>query len=415
MNLLSISLNYIAQKKLNTFLNTLLLALGVGIIVFLLLVQFQLQEKFTNNVKGIKMVVGAKGSPLQLILCNVYHIDYPTGNIPLIEALKISNNKRFVRKSIPLALGDSYKGFRIIGTTQAYPKHYQVQISSGKLWEKTLEVTIGAEVAQTLKLKIGSTFAGAHGLEDDDVNIHTETAYRVVGILKKSNTVIDRVILTNIESVWAVHESHEEEKEEEHKEHHTIETYEQACADTATTREITSLLITDYSNPIAAINLPRVVNQIGVLQAAAPALEVNRLFELIGVGEQALQIFAAIIILIAMLSIFIALLNALKERQYDLAIMRTLGATQSKLFLQIILEGFLLTFLGLLLGFALGHGVVAWIGTWEDVSDKVQLSSLIFLQTEFFIALAVLLIGLIASLIPAFQVYRVDISKTLSS
>jgi putative ABC transport system permease protein len=376
-----------------------LLAFGIGIIVFLLLAQYQFQEKFTNNVKGIKMVIGAKGSPLQLILCNVYHIDVPTGNIPLADAEQISQMRRFVKKAIPLALGDSYKNFRIVGTNLDYPAHYKVEIAEGKFWTNEMEVSIGAEVARKSNLKIGSQFAGAHGLEDNDIH-HEAHLYKVVGILKPSNTILDRLILTNVESVWEVHEEHNSNQLDSTAE--------------AKPKEITALLITQYTNPIAAINLPRIVNQIGTLQAAQPAIEVNRLFELLGFSANILVIFARVIIVISALSIFIALFNALRERRYDLAIMRTLGASQFKLFSQIIIEGLILAVLGALFGFIFGHLGIAWVATWEDVADKIQLTGWIWLPEEYTIALMVLLIGFVSALIPALQVYRVDVAETLA-
>ncbi|MDX2305354.1 MAG: FtsX-like permease family protein [Microscillaceae bacterium] len=423
MNLWIISWYYLRNKALNTTLNTILLALGVGIIVFLLLVQKQLSDKFQNDIKGIKMVVGAKGSPLQLILSNVYHIDVPTGNIPLTDANQISRNRFFVKGSIPLALGDSYQGFRIVGTEPSYPKHYQMRLQKGRIWQKTMEVTIGAEVAELAKLKVGSTFLGAHGLvsAEDAIMMHEEKAYKVVGIFAPSNTVLDRLILCNIESVWAVHEEHTSEvpaadstTQTDHHESHQEADSTQIASEGDENKEITALLITEYANPLAAINLPRTVNAIGRLQAASPALEITRLFALIGIGEQALQAFALIIIVIAMLSVFIALYNALKERQYDLAIMRTLGASKFKLFSQIILEGIILAALGAMLGLLLGHATVYLISGMEGISDKIKLQAWIFLPEELWVLAAIFTVGLLAAIIPAFQIYRIDISKVLS-
>lgn len=381
------------------------LAFGVGTIVFLLLVQQQIQEKFTNNIKGVKMVIGAKGSPLQLILCNVYHIDLPTGNIPIAEAQKLQQNRRFVKQSIPLSLGDNYQNYRIVGTNHDYPKHYKAKLAEGRLWKdkSTLEATIGAEVAQKLNLKVGSTFSGAHGL-DAEGDKHDDKQYRVVGILKPTRSVLDRLILTSLESVWAVHD---------------LPLTAEAAQDSTEgimqdTREITALLITEYTNPMAAIMLPRIINNMGNLQSASPAWEVNRMFSLIGVGEQVLQAFGFLIIAIALLSIFVALYNALKERRYDMAVMRTLGASQSRLFGQVLLEAFILILLGSSLGILLGHSAVVLIGTWESVSDKIQLSGSVFLIEELWLVLAVFVVGLIAAIIPAWQVYRIDISRTLS-
>lgn len=394
MNLFVISWSYLKNKALNTFLNSLLLGLGIGIIVFLLLVQKQVEEKFTSNVRGIKMVVGAKGSPLQLILCNIYHIDNPTGNIPLKDAEQIANNKRFVKKSIPLALGDNYQGYRIVGSNRDFALHYQLKIARGTFWQNEMEVTIGDEVARNTGLKIGDSFQGAHGL-DAEGHRHEEVLYKVKGILKKSLTVADRLILTQVSSVWKVHDKEDE-----------------VVPDSL--RELTALLITQYTNPIAAINLPRIVNAKGNLQAASPALEINRLFNLLGIGEQVFRVFAYCLIAVSVLSIFIALWNALKERKYDLAIMRTLGASRRKLFIQIILEAMILVALGGLTGLLLGHFSAELIGKMEVVYSKVNITGYLFLPEELYILLLIFVVGWIASLIPAIQTYRIDISETLS-
>ncbi len=417
MNLFTISFAYIKNKKLNTFLNILLLAFGVGIIIFMLLILHQLETRFTNNGKGINMVVGAKGSPLQLILSSIYHIDYPTGNIPLSEANIISNNKRYVKKAIPLALGDSYEGFRIVGTNKDYVEHYEAEISDGRVWEKNMEATIGSDIAKITGLEVGSTFSGSHGLQQDSILEHKEQQYEVVGILKPSNTVLDRLILTNVESVWMVHEGHGGKKKAT-KTNLSDTTHHKKAQKTGMQKaedekEITALLVV-YRNPLAAINLPRIVNAQSSLQAAAPAIEIARLFGLIGVGVEVIQYFALIIILIAGLSIFIALYSALKERQYDLAIMRTLGASRFTLFTQIIMEGLLLAFLGFCIGFVLAHGAVELTGRLMDTSSQILITGFLFLESEIVVLLVVLWVALLASLLPAIQTYRIDISKILA-
>ena len=166
MNLISLVWNYLRAKPMNTVLNILLLALGIAVITVLLLFNNQLNEKISSNAKGIDLVVGAKGSPLQLILCSIFHIDFPTGNIKLSEAEKVVRH-RMVKKAIPLALGDSYNGYRIVGTNHDYPGIYNATLASGDWWKNNLEVTIGSTVAELAHLKIGETFTSAHGLTTD--------------------------------------------------------------------------------------------------------------------------------------------------------------------------------------------------------------------------------------------------------
>lgn len=417
MNLFRLSWAYIQNRKLNTFLNTLLLALGVGMVVYLLLVMNQLQEKMQANAKGISLVVGAKGSPLQLILCSIFHIDNPTGNIKLSDANKIAANRRFVKKAIPLALGDSYRAFRIVGTNALYPEHYGCQLQAGKWWSSVMETTIGAEVARQSGLKIGDTFHSAHGLDGNEDLEHAEKSYKVAGIMKPSGTVLDRLVLTSMESVWAIHEHAEEEAiptvplgppAARHSEEHA-----EATDSLTDDREITSLLLT-FSNPMAVLTMPRMINSQSNLQAASPAMEMVRLFDLFGAGAEVVEYFAYVIIFIAGLSIFIALYNALKERRYDLAIMRTLGASRNKLFTHIILEGLLLAIFGGICGLALGHAAVELTAKLLDETSQASLTGWAFLKEEYYIMAGVLGVGLVASLLPALQTYRIDISDTLA-
>ncbi len=407
MNLFKLSWAYIQNRKLNTFLNTLLLALGVGIVIYLVLVMSQLQEKMQVNARGISLVVGAKGSPLQLILCSIFHIDNPTGNIKLSDADKIANNRRFVKKAIPLALGDSYQAYRIVGTTQLYPAHYGCRLAKGKWWGGLMETTIGSEVARRSGLQIGDVFYSSHGLAGEEGNEHTEKSYKVVGILQPSGTVLDRLVLTSIESVWAIHEEHSSEEQ-------TIGNPSLEKPADEDEKEITALLLT-FANPMAAFTLPRMVNSQSNLQAASPAMEMVRLFDLFGVGADVIEYFAYVIILIAGLSIFIALYNALSERKYDLAIMRTLGASPDKLFTHIVLEGLILATLGGIGGFILGHGAVELTGKLLDETSQASLTGWQFLSQEYYILAGIGALGLMASLIPALQIYRIDISRTLAS
>ena len=177
-------------------LSLMLFALGVGMISLIFLVEKQVRDKFDKNLAGISMVLGAKGSPLQAILCNMYHVDSPNGNVLIKDVKPFMNpNHPLIEKAIPLSLGDNYSGFRIVGTTQEYPELYDVKIKEGKMWEKNFEATIGADVARIANLKIGSTVFSSHGLLNDGVGGHEHGEFKVVGILEGSGTVADQLIL----------------------------------------------------------------------------------------------------------------------------------------------------------------------------------------------------------------------------
>lgn len=419
MNLLLLVWNYLKAKPLNTALNILLLSLGIAVITILLLFNNQFKEKINQNSKGIDLVVGAKGSPLQLILCNIFHIDFPTGNIKLAEAEKLSKS-RLIKKTIPLALGDSHQGFRIIGTNKDYTELYKVTLASGDWWEKDMEVTLGYNVGLSLKLKIGESFTSTHGLTVEG-HAHDEQNFIVKGILKQSNTVVDNLILTSIESIWKVHETRP--MENQHSDSHTDSLKNNltfipsrlvpSVAMGDSLKEVTALLI-QYRSPMGAITLPRLINGQTNMQAASPAFETARLFSILGVGVEILTGFAYVLIFISALSIFIALYNSLKERKYDLAIMRTMGATKGKLVISVLLEGIILTFLGSFIGLLLGHGVLIIMSLWIEQTQRAGISGLVFYDEEWIILLGSLLLGLICSVLPALQAYRTDISKVLA-
>ena len=313
-----------------------------------------------------------------------------------------------VKKAIPLALGDSYNGHRIVGTNHDYPGIYNATLASGEWWKNNLEVTIGGTVAELAHLKIGDTFTSAHGLTTDG-HAHEDHHYRVTGVMQQSNTVVDNLILTGIESVWKMHDLLGDSISIPVRPSSIVPSVEAGDS----VREVTSLLI-QYRNPLAVIQLPRFINSNSNLQAASPAFETARLFSILGVGVDVLRGFAFVLIFISGLSIFIALYNSLKERQYDLAIMRSMGASRSKLFVAIVMEGSFLTLMGSLSGIVLGHSVLWLFVILVEQSQKAGITAAVFYMAEVYILAGSLLLGILCSFMPAIQAYRTDIHKVLA-
>lgn len=393
-------------KPLSTGLNILLLALGLSIITVLILIQDQFENKMNRDAAGIDLVIGAKGSPLQLVLSSVYHIDFPTGNIDLEEAASVSKN-RLIKNVIPMGLGDNYEGYRIVGTNHDYLSLYEVKFQDGQPWEKPFEVVLGSRVANKTGFKVGNTFMGSHGISAAS-HEHDEHPYLVTGVLQETGSVMDQLILTSIESVWY---SHDDDHDHSKLEQEVAKTGFPAASEA---RELTTLLV-QYRNPIAAVQLPRFINSRSALQAASPSFEISRLFELLGVGITLVQGLAVIIIVISGLGIFIALYNSLKERKYDLAVMRSIGASKGQLFLLILLEGLMLTFMGALIGLIIGHLFLVFLVISNEQGAISSLSSNIFLAKEWWIVVYALSVGVLASLIPAWNAYRTEIAKQLTN
>lgn len=398
MNLFKISWRNLLDKPLSSFLSGLLMTLGITIISLLLLLNKQVSEQFTKNSKGIDMVLGAKGSPLQLILSSVYQIDAPTGNIPLDEAERLTHNP-MIKTAIPLSMGDNYHSFRVVGTNKKYIDHFGATLAEGKLFTNDLEVVIGPQVAAVTGLKIGDTFAGAHGL-DAEGDVHKESQYKVVGILNPSRTVADQLILTNLSSIWAIHDHHEEEGQHG----------PQAEPDEA--REITSMLI-KFRNPMGMM-LARGINQNSKLQAAMPAFEINRLFSLLGVGIDTLQKLAIAIMVIAGISVFVSLYNSLKDRRYEMALMLSMGATRTQLFGMLLLEGLVLALIGFGLGMVISRLGILLFSAKVQQQYHYDLTALAILPEEWLLLGVAVLVGVLAAALPAIGIYRMNISRTLA-
>lgn len=393
MNILKLGISSLKFKLLSNIFNVAILSIGVAMVVVMLYLGNQIDNKFNKDFKNIDLVVGAKGSPMQLILSSLLHIDAPNGNISFKEANKLSKHP-LIKSAIPVSLGDSYNGFRIIGTNMDYITHYETSLSSGKSFNEEMEVVIGSEVARKNNLKVGDKIFGSHGLVAGG-EIHDDLEYEVVGILKRTNGAIDRLILTPLESVWHIHE-HEES----------------AAASLLHDKEITALLIT-YKTPMAIMSVPRMINMNSNMLAASPALELTRLIDFFGMGSDAIKIFALIFILISAIGFFITLLNSVGERYYDISLMRILGSSRQKILKLILFEGLILGSFGSIIGIILGHGFILIICRWLDESKNIILSHSFGLN-EIYVFLASILITIGASLIPSIIAYRLNIAKILS-
>ncbi|TCI94760.1 ABC transporter permease [Tenacibaculum sp. M341] len=396
MNLWKIVYYNIKSKLLYTLLSIFSLALSIFLLISTQQFKSSFQHQIDNNLAGVDMVVGAKGSPLQLVLSSVLHIDNPTGNISYAAAKKIGKNP-LVKFSVPISYGDNYKGYKIVGTTVEFKKLYKAEIDKGRDVQKPLEVVIGSEVAKTLSLSVGDHFLSSHGLIENDIDVHSDE-FTVVGIFKPTLKVIDRLIISDLESVWEVHnheghadenhkeedahdhevhvnESHKEEEVHDHEAHadeshkeeeahdygahaheshkeeeahdhgaHAHESHkeEEAHADEShDDKEITSLLVS-FKNPMALLSMPRKINKETNMQAAMPKFELDKLYDFMGVGFKTISFIAYLILIISGITIFISLYRMVKDRAFDLALFRTFGASNFQLIKMVFYEGIII-------------------------------------------------------------------------
>ncbi|GEP94922.1 FtsX-like permease family protein [Chitinophaga cymbidii] len=488
--ILRIAFKNLLHKPLYATLCWLLLACSTAVLLMLIALSRQAKEQLEKQIEGVDLVLGAKGSPLQLILSSVYNLDAPTGNIYLQEAQRFMQHP-MVESAIPLSLGDSYKGYRILGTTPAYLDRFKVQPREGRIFSGSMEVVIGATVAERAGLKIGSRFAGTHGLEEKG-HVHEEHSYVVVGVLPATGLAIDQLILTPLESVWTIHEpaKHLEDEDSEHdhekdnavqehdhgtddddahkhdhekaddrtnsaagEHHHATDSHpeddhsdadRQNAADahdheddhqepadhdqhqnavpanghvaaTAANKQITAVLI-HFRSPLAQLQFPRMINENTNMQAAVPAIEVNRLQSLMGSGAEVLRILGWLLAGLAACSIFVMLVQGTHERRYELALLRSMGSGRGKLLGLVLSEALILALAGILGGFLLSR-LSLWLLQQEVFTNyHLTFSGLWKITaTDMITAAAILAACLLAALFPAIRAFRLNISKTLAN
>jgi putative ABC transport system permease protein len=478
MYILRLALQKLAARPAGTLFSVLLFAVGISIISLIIVAEKNLNRSIERNFTGIDLVVGAKGSPSQLILSSVLHSDYPTGNISLAEAENLSRNP-LVKTAIPLAMGDSYRGFRIVGAPLDYPELYNTALSEGRWYSGVLEATIGANVARAAGLRLGDQFYGVHGFQEAG-HSHPEFQYVVTGIMKLSGGIMDNLILTPVASVWKVHEGHLHDDdcgEEGHihgpdcdHEHHTDHIHgpdcnhdhladhihgpdcdhehesltqaslpadpaivaimhkidadedisqeemllyqaflqQQANAGSHPTREITALLL-QFRNPSGIIQLTRLINESTAMQAASPALEINRLMRLLSAGFGIFMTLAWIIIAISGINIFIHLWNTLRHEMQDIALMRVAGAARIKVFAMLVSQGAMVAAAGWIAGILLSRIIWLFLPSYHFIEGAATLYA--GEVTLLFYAVAA---GVAASIIPAWNAYRTDVHFILT-
>lgn len=260
---------------------------------------------------------------------------------------------RLIAQVIPVSLGDNYRGFRIVGTEPALIEHYRGRLAAGAIWTAPMQAVLGADVAHTAGLAVASTFAGTHGLTEGGA-VHEDSIYRVDGVLAPTGTVLDRLIISDKESVWRVHEGEP----------------------------------TDAS-------------------------ELARLFALVGVGIDTMRVFAAVLIASSLLALFTTLYNALEERRYDIAIMRLLAASRGRIAGLLLLEAWLLAFAALIAGVLIGLVAVAVVGHWLAQARAFSVAALVTPEL-LWIGIVAFLTATLAALLPAWRAGRMDVAQTLA-
>jgi putative ABC transport system permease protein len=400
MSLWKIVLKNIAQRKLSSTLTAASVGLGVAVVIAVLALRAQAREGFGQSAFGYELVVGPKISALQLVLNTVYHMDRSPGNLPWSRYRELSVHKA-VASAVPVSVGDSFRGARIVGTTEAFFSAFKLNLvgrtfrfdpvrlekaMAGQEAEGAFEAVVGASAADHAKLKIGDTFQASHGVEEAG-ETHAER-WTVVGILKPTGTPNDRAIFINLDSFYEI---------KDHRQTPAI------SAVIVKTRSEASARMLEYD-----------LNQLPDCMAAVPAQVMAEFFEKFDWVPLLLLAVSALVVVMAAVSIFVAIYNSMSERRRAIAIMRALGARRTTVLAIVLLEATALCLFGALGGIVLGHALTAVASGAIAARSGVAISALAFHPEELLVAAGVLVLGALAGILPALSAYRTDIADGLS-
>lgn len=395
MNIIKLSYKNIIDKPLQTFLTVLILSLSIGLLLGVKQLNKVFESQLQQSLNGVDMVVGAKGSPLQLVLSTVLHIDNPTGNISYNEAKKIAENK-YIKDAIPISIGDNYRGYKIVGTSIGFVDLHKTSIGTGVMFNTANEIVIGHAVSKNLNLNVGDTFYSSHGMIENAVESHDDLPLKIVGVLKPTQNVIDRLILTNLETIWHLHEHEDENGNHNHD-----------------NEDITALLV-KFENKRGLLFLPRNINENTPFQAALPRYQLDKLFKTTAIGTKAITWIAFSILFVSGISMFVSLYRMVKERAKELALIRTYGATRNKLILLVFSEGSLVGVFSFFVGVFLASFSLQAIFALIKDTYKQQIYLLEYHNDILELLLFIFGIIIIATLIAVRPIFKMDISKIIS-
>lgn len=423
MTLTGMAWKYLWRRPLVTLLTVISIALGAALISSVLTILRETKDAFAGANKTFDMVVGAKGSPLQLVLSTMYHMDVPTGNIPYSRYQQLKEDAR-VRYAIPIGLGDNYEGFRIVGSetnlfsamTRAkddQASEAMLAVTEGRIFTNAFEAVLGAFVADQTGLKIGDEFYGTHGLMKlEGSEEHKDFPFKVVGILKHNNSPNDRAIFTHLESIWQVHDYEEEQHNFLFKGAPLKDDVEEE--EEADKREVTAVLL-QLQSVGQRIWMSQQIQNDTESMAAIPINEMHRLYQkLLAPLQTGLLTLAYLVVIVSALTVLTTLYQSAERRRRDLAVMRALGALRGEMFALLLVEAALLTIIGIVLGWLLGHGAVQVASVHYRENMGLAIQAWTIDRVEILSLLSVALAGVIAGLVPAAIAYRSSPVKDLS-
>lgn len=411
-----LSIKSLLSRKFISSLCILSIALSLSLFLIVEKLRDGVQEGFTNTISQADLIVGARSGPTQLLLYTIFHMGSPTNNI-LYSSYETIKNHPTVAWTIPISLGDSYQGYRVVGTTKEFLDHYRfygdkkVELATGEWKESIFDVVIGSTVAKNLSHKLGDEVILSHGIQQDAIMDHDNAPFKIGGILRPTGTPIDKSVFISLYGMEAIHLGWE----------NGVPSYgNEADVEGITKKQLQTTQITSFilrtQNRIALLGLQRFIMDFKpeALSAIIPAMTLTELWGMLDQLENAFVGISFFVIIIGFLSILIALYMSLNERQQEMAILRSVGVSAWQIVGLLLSEAFFLSLMGGLLGFILQYTILLGMGPFIESQFGLQIPVASPSGLELIVVATFILLGTLSGLIPALKAYRSSLHIGLS-
>ncbi|MEZ5515115.1 MAG: FtsX-like permease family protein [Steroidobacteraceae bacterium] len=417
MDILTLAWRSLWNRRTTALLTIFAIAVSVALLLGVQKMRTAARDGFANTVSGVDLIVGSRTGPLNLLLYSVFRVGDATANVTWPSYQLVARHPD-VAWTIPISLGDSHQGFRVLGTTTDYFEHYrfagdrQMTFTAGKPFADLYDVVLGADVARQLDYQMGDAVVIAHGVGNISFAQHDDQPFRVAGILARTGTPIDRTLHVSLEAITAIHVDWQSGMR--------APPGQRTGADQVRSRDLTPDSITAFmvgmKEKAAIFQMQRALNDYRKepLLAIIPGVALKSLWDLVGIADKALMVIATFVVLAGLLGMLTAILTSLNERRREMAILRSVGARPRHVFTLLVAEAGLLSLAGVLLGVVLTY-VLLLIG--KPILEArfgifVPLSGL----TGYDIAIlsGVVVAALVMGLVPAWRAYRNTLSDGLT-
>ncbi len=398
------------KSLLNRKGSAIMTLMAISVAIFVLLgiehIRQQARDSFASTVSGVDLIVGAKTGSLNLLLYSVFRMGSPTDNISWESYEKITANTR-VAWAIPISLGDSHKGYRVLGTTLDYFKHFSygnkrgLEFSSGSQFDATFDAVLGSEVARNLGYSLDTNIILAHGVADTSFSHHDNKPFSVAGILAPTGTPVDQTIHVQLKGIEAMHADWPQ----------GFSTPQGPGSDSLKEIDFSPESITAFmlglKSRLAIFGVQREINAFEKepLLAILPGVALSELWQMVGMFENVLRLISILVLLAAVLGLGAVLLASVRERNHEIHLLRVLGAPSYYLFFLVELEAFLISMLGIIIGAAGLYLCLLYVEDMLFTNFGLHLEPSIFTLEGIIIALLVLLAALLSAAIPSLKIY----------